>query len=59
MSLTNYQVPLWSVVFGVTLMGEPLPGSMIWATLLILSGVALSQLGALRRLFGERPWRSK
>lgn len=55
MSLTNYQVPLWSVVFGVTLMGEPLPGSMIWATLLILSGVALSQLSALRRLFGERP----
>ncbi|WP_294220735.1 DMT family transporter [uncultured Shimia sp.] len=54
MSLTNYQVPLWSVVFGVTLMGEPLPGSMIWATLLILSGVALSQLGALRRLFGSK-----
>ncbi len=54
MSLTNYQVPLWSVVFGVTLMGEPLPGSMIWATLLILSGVALSQLGALQRLFGSK-----
>jgi drug/metabolite transporter (DMT)-like permease len=55
MGLTNYQVPLWSVIFGVTLMGEPLPGSLIWATLLILSGVALSQLGALRRLFREKP----
>ncbi len=54
MSLTNYQVPLWSVVFGVTLMGEPLPGSLVWATLLILSGVALSQFGALQRLFGSR-----
>ncbi|WP_422048002.1 DMT family transporter [Shimia sp.] len=54
MSLTNYQVPLWSVVFGVTVMGEPLPGSLIWATLLILSGVALSQYGALRRLFFPR-----
>lgn len=51
MSLTNYQVPLWSVVFGVTLMGEPIPGSLLWATLLILSGVALSQFGALKRLF--------
>ncbi|MDA5558071.1 DMT family transporter [Shimia sp. MMG029] len=51
MSLTNYQVPLWSVVFGATIMGEPLPGSLIWAALLILSGVALSQYGALQRLF--------
>ncbi|GAA6179911.1 DMT family transporter [Shimia sp. NS0008-38b] len=52
MSLTNYQVPLWSVIFGVTVMGEPLPGSLIWATLLILSGVALSQFGSMRKLFG-------
>ncbi|CUH52546.1 DMT family transporter [Shimia marina] len=54
MSLTNYQVPLWSVVFGVTLMGEPVPGSLIWAALLILSGVGLSQYGALRRLFTQQ-----
>ena len=51
MSLTNYQVPLWSVVFGFAIMGEQLPGSLFWATLLILSGVALSQFGALKRLF--------
>ncbi|WP_187431187.1 DMT family transporter [Roseobacter fucihabitans] len=51
MSLTNYQVPVWSVVLGATLLGEPLPASLLWAIVLILSGVGLSQYGALRRLF--------
>ncbi|MBW4710511.1 DMT family transporter [Roseobacter sp. YSTF-M11] len=51
MSLTNYQVPLWSVVLGALLLGEPLPPSLLWAMVLILSGVALSQYGALMRLF--------
>ena len=51
MSLVNYQVPIWSVVFGVLLLAEPLPPSLITAMALILSGVMLSQLGALRRLF--------
>lgn len=54
MSLTNYQVPLWSVAFGVTIMGEPVPSTLLWATALILSGVALSQFGALKRLFFPR-----
>jgi drug/metabolite transporter (DMT)-like permease len=51
MSITNYQVPIWSVVLGAILLGEPLPASLIWAMLLILSGVGLSQYGAFRRLF--------
>jgi drug/metabolite transporter (DMT)-like permease len=53
MSLVNYMVPLWSVLLGAMILGEPLPGSLIWAMALILSGVALSQFGALRRLFGR------
>ncbi len=52
MSLTNYQVPLWSVLLGAWLLNEPLPASLIWAMALILSGVGLSQYGALSRLFG-------
>jgi len=51
MSLVNYQVPVWSVVFGATLLAEPLPPSLLLALAMILSGVALSQAGALRRLF--------
>ncbi|MEX0285986.1 MAG: DMT family transporter [Paracoccaceae bacterium] len=53
MSLTNYQVPLWSVALGVIFLGEPLHPSLLWALLLILTGVALSQYGALKRLFSR------
>ncbi|TMV09509.1 DMT family transporter [Ruegeria sediminis] len=53
MSLTNYQVPVWSVVLGAVFLGEPLPPALLWALLLILGGVGLSQYGALRRLFGR------
>lgn len=52
LSLVNYQVPVWSVLMGAAILGEPLPASLIWAMALILAGVALSQFGALRRLFG-------
>lgn len=52
MSLTNYQVPLWSVFMGALFLGEPLPPSLLLAMILILAGVGLSQFGALRRLFG-------
>lgn len=51
MSLTNYQVPIWSVIMGWLILSEPLPPSLIWALLLILGGVGLSQYGALTRLF--------
>ena len=53
MSITNYQVPIWSVVLGAILLGEPLPASLLWAMILILAGVGLSQYGALQRLFGR------
>lgn len=52
MSLVNYQVPVWSVVLGAYFLNEPLPPSLIGALGLILAGVALSQFGALKRLFG-------
>ena len=51
MSLVNYQVPVWSVCLGALILAEPLPASLIWSLALILAGVALSQYGALRRLF--------
>ncbi|WP_298843754.1 DMT family transporter [uncultured Roseobacter sp.] len=53
MSLTNYQVPVWSVVLGALLLAEPLPPSLLLAMILILSGLGLSQYGAFRRLFGK------
>ncbi|WP_299297497.1 DMT family transporter [uncultured Tateyamaria sp.] len=51
MSLTNYQVPLWSVLLGAWFLSEPLQPSLLLAMSLILAGVGLSQYGALRRLF--------
>lgn len=54
MSLVNYQVPVWSVLLGALILGEALPASLIWAMLLILAGVGLSQYGALKRLFSPR-----
>lgn len=53
MSLTNYQVPLWSVVFGITFLNEDFQATFFIALVLILAGVALSQYGALKRLFGR------
>jgi drug/metabolite transporter (DMT)-like permease len=44
LSLVNYQVPLWSVVFGATLLGEELPPSIFLALALILGGLGLSQV---------------
>lgn len=55
MSLTNYQVPVWSVVLGGLILSEPLPASLLAALILILAGVGLSQYGAMTRLFGRTP----
>ena len=54
MSLVNYQVPVWSVVLGAALLSEPLPLSLLYAMVLILLGLGISQYGALRRLFTRR-----
>jgi drug/metabolite transporter (DMT)-like permease len=51
MSLTNYLVPVWSVLLGALILNEPLPPSLLLALGLILAGVGLSQYGALKRLF--------
>lgn len=59
MSLVNYMVPLWSVVFGALLLNEALPPSLFLGMGMILGGVALSQLGALTRLFGARRMKAK
>ena len=47
MSLTSYQVPIWSVVFGVSFMGEALPPQLFFALAIILTGIAISQSRAL------------
>jgi drug/metabolite transporter (DMT)-like permease len=44
LSMVNYQVPVWAVVFGVVLLQETLPAQFIWALGLILLGLAVSQL---------------
>lgn len=53
MSLVNYQVPVWSVILGALVLGEAVPASLGLAMGLIMLGVALSQWGALRRLFAR------
>ncbi|WP_371224361.1 DMT family transporter [Roseovarius sp. 2305UL8-3] len=54
MSLVNYQVPIWSVIFGAVILLEPLPPSLLLGMAMILGGVALSQLGRLKKLFLRR-----
>lgn len=51
LSLVNYQVPVWSVIFGTLFLNEALPSGTITALALILAGVGLSQITALRRVF--------
>lgn len=53
MTLVNYQVPLWSMAFGALILSEALPWRFFVALGLILTGLALSQWGALMRLFGR------
>lgn len=45
----NYQVPIWSVLFGTFLLSETLPPSFLGALGLILAGLAVSRAPALRR----------
>ena len=48
MSLVNYQVPLWAVLFGIVFLGETLPPTFATALLLILAGLAIAQAKAKR-----------
>lgn len=50
MTLVNYQVPVWSMVFGAAVLGEALPLRFFAALALILAGLAVSQWNSLRGL---------
>lgn len=52
MTLVNYQVPLWSMIFGVLILSEVLPLRFFAALGLIMCGLIISQWASLRRLFG-------
>jgi drug/metabolite transporter (DMT)-like permease len=55
MSLVSYQVPMWSVILGMLILGEPFKLTLLGAMGLILSGMFISQWGALSRLFRRVP----
>ena len=42
---SNYQVPVWSVVFGTLFLGEKLPATILLALALILAGLSVSRIG--------------
>ncbi|SLN21905.1 DMT family transporter [Pseudooctadecabacter jejudonensis] len=48
MTLVNYQVPVWSMVFGAWILSEALPIRFFVALALILCGLAVSQWASLR-----------
>lgn len=50
MTLVNYMVPLWAMIFGTLILSEALPFRFFVALVLILSGLAISQWGSLQRL---------
>ncbi len=49
LSLANYQVPVWSLIFGAVFLNEALPSRLFLALALILGGVALSQIAGRAR----------
>ena len=53
MTLVNYQVPLWSVLFGAVILSETLPLRFFAALALILCGLAISQWASLKKLAGR------
>ncbi|WP_170603784.1 DMT family transporter [Ruegeria arenilitoris] len=50
MTLVNYQVPIWSMVFGSWILSEALPLRFYIALAMILVGLAISQWFSLRKL---------
>ena len=50
MTLVNYQVPLWAMLFGAWILNEVLPLRFFAALGLILIGLAISQWSSLKRL---------
>lgn len=50
MTLVNYQVPAWSMVFGAWVLSEALPLRFFIALAMILTGLAISQWFSLRKM---------
>ncbi|TVP70853.1 MAG: DMT family transporter [Rhodobacteraceae bacterium] len=48
LSQVNYHVPVWSVLLGVVVLGEDLPGRFILALAIILAGLMLARRSRLR-----------
>lgn len=53
MTLVNYQVPIWSMIFGAVVLSEELPFRFFIALALVLVGLAVSQWNSLRGLLGR------
>ena len=53
LTLVNYQVPLWSMLFGVLILNEILSLRFFAALALILLGLVISQWAGLKRLFAS------
>ena len=51
MTLVNYQVPLWAMIFGALILNEVLPLRFFIALAFIMTGLAISQWTSLRRIF--------
>ncbi|WP_299933437.1 DMT family transporter [uncultured Pelagimonas sp.] len=54
MTLVNYQVPIWAMIYGAWLLGEDLPVRFYIALVMILAGLALGQWRALMGLLRLR-----
>jgi len=50
MTLVNYQVPLWSMIFGAWVLSEVLPLRFFVALGLIMTGLVISQWAGLKKL---------
>jgi len=53
MTLVNYQVPVWSMIFGTFVLSEVLPIRFFAALALIMIGLMISQWNSLKRIFGR------
>lgn len=53
MTLVNYQVPVWSMIFGTVVLAEVLPLRFFAALALIMIGLMISQWNSLKRIFGR------
>ncbi|WP_171098391.1 DMT family transporter [Ruegeria sp. HKCCD7255] len=53
LTLVNYQVPVWSMVFGAWILSEALPLRFFGALALILTGMAISQWFSLKRMLSR------